>query len=61
MSNRMDLTFLQAKDVPDRLVLQPVRLILQRFTFEIVDDLLNLNNNRTIRSFGEARRARRAD
>src|SRR6266576_3056601 len=48
-----DLTFPQAKDVPDRLVLQPVRLIWQRFTFEIADYLFNLNDNRTIRSFGE--------
>ena len=49
-----DLAFLKAEHVPDHLVLQPVRLILQWPAFEIADGLLDLPDNRPVRNLVEA-------
>ena len=51
-----DLAILKAKDVHHRLVLQPVRLILQRLAFEIADGLLDLHDDRAICGLGETHR-----
>ncbi len=49
-----DLALLKAEHVPDQLVLQPVRLILQWLAFEIADGLLDLHDNRPVHSLVEA-------
>ena len=46
----------QTEDVPDRLVLQPVRLPLERSAFEIADGLADLCDDRAIRSSMKAHR-----
>ena len=51
-----DLAILKAKDVHHRLVLQPVRLIMQRLAFEIADGLLDLHDDRAICGLGETHR-----
>ena len=51
-----DLAILKAKDVHHRLVLQPVRLILQRPALEIADGLLDLHDDRAICGLGETHR-----
>lgn len=51
-----DLAPLKAKDVHHRLVLQPVRLILQRLAFEIAGGLLDLHDDRAICGLGETHR-----
>ena len=48
-----DLAIPKAKDVHRRLVLQPLRLILQRLAFEIADGLLDLHDDRAICGLGE--------
>ena len=51
-----DLAIVKAKDVHHRLVLQPLRLILQRPAFEIADGLLDLHDDRAICGLSETHR-----
>ena len=51
-----DLAIVKAKDVHHRLVLQPLRLIVQRPAFEIADGLLDLHDDRAICGLSETHR-----
>src|SRR3954451_13211394 len=50
------LAFSQTENVSDRLVCEPVRLLLERFAFEISDGLSDLCDDRAIRGAMKAHR-----